>query len=55
MVFPIGRSASDFGLGATILMRVPSVALLDRDDNQPAAINISEGSTSRLAVTNVFH
>jgi hypothetical protein len=36
-------------------MRVPAVAPLDRDGNEPAAIDIGEGSMAGPAVTNVFY
>jgi hypothetical protein len=55
LVFPVICSTADFSIGAASLMRVPAVAPLDRDGNEPAAINIGEGSTTRPAVTNVFY
>jgi hypothetical protein len=54
LVFPVIRSTADCSIGSAILMRVPVVAPLDRDGNEPAAIKIGEGSMPGPAVTNVF-
>jgi hypothetical protein len=52
LVFPVIRCSAVFSIGAAVLRHVPAVAPLDRDGNEPAAINIGEGSTARPAVTN---